>query len=556
MGHQKVEGFTNMPSTFFHFMKPNIILTGFMGTGKSTVGRLLAERLGRPFLDTDEEIVRRTGQTIAAIFDSRGQAYFRGLEGELAYELSRKEGLVMATGGRLLLDPANVLDLGQNGLVFCLTAAPQEILARLEDDPVKRPLLAGPDPASKIAHLLEERAAAYGRYPAITTSGRTAAAVAEAIMARLPHTQPPDLSQPSRLTVRHFDGQYEVVVGRDLLSRLDQWLPQRRPSLLISDKRIGPLHAAQCQGADLLAPSIFIPSGESYKTLATVAELYDAFLAAGLDRGGQILALGGGVVGDAAGFAAATYMRGIPFVQLPTSLLAMVDASIGGKTGVDLPQGKNLVGAFKQPAAVLADLVTLVTLPTAEWTAGLSEIIKHGLLAAPALLAQVQHVQQPTADADYNWSQLQSLIVRAVQVKRDVVQRDPFEMGERATLNLGHTFAHAIEQATHYRIRHGEAVAMGLVAAARLSAKLGHCAPDLPEKVAGWVTAVGLPAEIPPHLDPAVLLKLMQRDKKKLAGRLRFVLLRDVGEVFVSGDVTVEEVLAVISNQSSVTSKK
>ena len=556
MGHQKVEGFTNMPSTFFHFMKPNIILTGFMGTGKSTVGQLLAERLGRPFLDTDEEIVRRTGQPIATIFDSRGEAYFRGLEGELAYELSRKEGLVMATGGRLLLDPANALDLGQNGLVFCLTAAPEEILARLENDPVKRPLLAVPDPAGKIAHLLEERAVAYGRYPAITTSGQTAAAVAEAILARLPHTQPPDLSQPSHLAVRHFDGQYEVVVGRGLLSRLDQWLPQRRPSLLISDESIGPLYAAQCRGADLLAPSIFIPAGEGYKTLATVARLYDAFLAAGLDRGGQILALGGGVVGDTAGFAAATYMRGLPFVQLPTSLLAMVDASIGGKTGVDLPQGKNLVGAFKQPAAVLADLETLVTLPAAEWTAGLSEIIKHGLLAAPALLAQVQQVRQPTADSDCNWRQLQSLIVRAVQVKRDVVQRDPFEMGERATLNLGHTFAHAIEQATQYQIRHGEAVAMGLVAAARLSAKLGHCAPDLPEKVAGWVTAVGLPAEIPTHLDPAVLLKLMQRDKKKLAGRLRFVLLRDVGEVFVSGDVTVEEVLAVISNQSSVTSKK
>ena len=549
MGHQKVEGLTNMPSTFFYFMKPNIILTGFMGTGKSTVGRLLAARLGRPFLDTDEEIIRRTGQTTADIFDNQGERYFRGLEGALAYELSQQEGLIIATGGRLMLDPANVLDLGQNGIVFCLTATPAEILARLETDPVKRPLLAGADPVAKIEQLLAQRAAAYGRYPVISTSGQTAAALAEQIIAQLPQTASLDLRQPTRLPVNHFDGQYDVIIGRGLLANLDRWLPQKRPSLLISDETIGPLHAPRCQGIDLLAPTIFIPPGEEHKTLATVAGLYDAFLTAGLDRGGQILALGGGVVGDTAGFAAATYMRGVPLVQLPTSLLAMVDASVGGKTGVDLPQGKNLVGAFKQPAVVLADLDSLITLPSAEWTAGLSEIIKHGLLASPGLLAQVQQVAQPTADPSHNLIGLQSLIVRAVQVKRDVVQRDPLEMGERATLNLGHTFAHAIEQATHYQIRHGAAVAIGLVAAARLSAKLGHCAPDLPEKVAGWVTAVGLPTEIPPQLDPAVLLKLMQRDKKRLAGRLRFVLLRDVGDVFVSDEVTDKEVLAVVSSQ-------
>jgi shikimate kinase / 3-dehydroquinate synthase len=519
----------------------NIILTGFMGTGKSTVGRLLAERLQRPFLDTDDEIIRRTGQTIADIFDNQGQAYFRGLEGELAYELSQREGMVIATGGRLMLDPANALDLEQNGLVFCLTAAPAEILARLADDPVKRPLLDVADPEAAIARLLQQRAEAYGRYPAIPTSGLTATAVAEQIIAQLPQTQPTDLSQPTRLPVRHLDGQYEVVIGRDLLPHLNQWLPQR-PSLLVSDETIGPLHAPRCQGIELLAPPIFIPPGEDHKTLATVASLYDAFLAAGLDRGGQVMALGGGVVGDAVGFAAATYMRGVPVVQAPTSLLAMVDASVGGKTGVDLPQGKNLVGAFKQPAVVLADLHSLTSLPAAEWTAGLAEIIKHGLLAAPALLTQAAQVSQPTADG-YNWAALQALIVRAVQVKRDVVQRDPFEMGERATLNLGHTFAHAVEQATGYRVRHGEAVAMGLVAAARLSAKLGHCSPDLPEKVAGWVTAVGLPAEIPAHLDPTELLALMQRDKKKLRGRLRFVLIKDVGQVFVSDAVAESAVL-------------
>jgi 3-dehydroquinate synthase len=505
----------------------------------------LAERLQRPFLDTDDEIVRRAGQSIADIFDNRGEAHFRGLEGELAYGLSQQEGLIISTGGRLMLDAANALDLGQNGLIFCLTAAPREILARLADDPVKRPLLNVADPEAAIERLLKQREAAYGRYPAIATGGLTPAAVVEQIIAQLPQAAPPDLSQPTRLPVRAPEGGYEVVVGRGLLPQLDQWLP-KRPALLVSDDNVGPLYAAQCRGVAQLAPPISLPAGEAYKTLATVAQVYDACLEAGLDRGGQLLALGGGVIGDLVGFAAATYMRGVSFAPLPTSLLAMVDASVGGKTGVDLPQGKNLVGAFKQPTAVLADLNSLISLPAVEWTAGLAEIIKHGLLAAPALLRQTTQTAQPTAAADYNWPHLQSLIVRAIQVKRDVVQRDPFEMGERATLNLGHTFAHALEQATQYQIRHGEAVAIGLVAAARLSAVLGHCAADLPERVKGWVTAVGLPAEIPPHLTPAELLPFMRRDKKKLAGRLRFVLLREVGDVFVSDQVEESALLAAL----------
>ena len=256
------------------------------------------------------------------------------------------------------------------------------------------------------------------------------------------------------------------------------------------------------------------------------------------------MALGGGVVGDTAGFVAATYMRGVRFVQCPTTLLAMVDASVGGKTGVDLPEGKNLVGAFKQPTAVLADLDTLHTLPPEEFSAGLAEVIKHGLLADPRLFARLEmeswdgRTALPAA--------LQALITDAIQVKRDVVQADPFEGGRRALLNLGHTFAHAIEQVSGYAVRHGPAVGLGLVAAAQLSAGLGYCDAALPARVTAVVARAGLPVHIPAALNPTALYRAMGSDKKKAAGRLRFILLREIGAAFVADGVPETAVLDAI----------
>jgi 3-dehydroquinate synthase len=271
--------------------------------------------------------------------------------------------------------------------------------------------------------------------------------------------------------------------------------------------------------------------------------IYEKLLASGLDRQGTIVALGGGVVGDVAGFAAATYMRGVDLVQCPTSLLAMVDASIGGKTGVDLPQGKNLVGAFKQPRIVLADVGVLGTLPRAEFAAGMAEVVKAGLIGDPMLWEALENGRW---DGEF-WEQedMQSLVVQAVRVKRDVVEEDPFERGRRAVLNLGHTFGHAIEQVSNYEIRHGEAVAIGLVAAARLSASLGHCSPTLGERIEALLARLKLPTRIA-GLEAEALLVAMSSDKKKAGGRLRFVLLRGVGDVFISGDVPDAAVLSTL----------
>jgi 3-dehydroquinate synthase len=530
----------------------NIILTGFMGTGKTTVGRLLAQRLGREFVDTDELIVARAGRPIADIFNEDGETRFREWEAQVAGELAEQRGLVIATGGRLMLDPDNAAALGATGPVFCLTADPADILARVAAEDGKRPLLAGDDPHTRVRALLRRRAAAYDRFRAVDTGGRTLEEVTAAIAALLAE------NPGETLPVRHPGGSYDVSVGEGLLPQVQALAGINGPAAIITDSHVGPRHAPALQNPSFSEkpgfypwPVLTMPAGEPHKTLDTARALYDGLLAAGLGRDGTIIALGGGVVGDVAGFVAATYLRGVEFVLCPTSLLAMVDSSIGGKTGVDLPQGKNLVGAFKQPRRVLADVLTLATLPAAEFTAGLAEIAKHGLIADPILWQRLMMEEwhfdpRRLATERLLRADLQSLIARAIRVKRDVVEEDPYEAGRRAVLNLGHTFGHAIEQVSGYSVRHGEAVAMGLAAAAHLSAALGECAPSLPRLVEMVLTRLGLPIHIPPALDPAALYAAMSSDKKKQAGQLRFVLIGDVGDVFVRDGVPEAAVMAAL----------
>lgn len=530
----------------------NIILTGFMGTGKSTVGRLLAGRLGWEFVDTDDLIVARDGRAIADIFNEDGETRFRELEAQVAGELAGRRGLVIATGGRLMLDPDNAAALGATGPVFCLSAEVATILARVMADDGRRPLLAVDDPEGRIDALLHRRAPAYARFRAVDTGDRPATEVAAEIAALLAG------GLRETIAVRHPSGTYDVVVGEGLLAATLRHAGIDGPAAVITDSRVGPLHAGRVQkpgfsekpGFSKL-PILTMTAGEQHKTLDTVRALYDDLLAAGMDRDATIIALGGGVVGDVAGFVAATYLRGIDFVLCPTTLLAMVDSSIGGKTGVDMPQGKNLIGAFKQPRLVLADIDTLATLPADEFTAGLAEVAKHGLIADPVLWQRLMMEEwhfdpRQLANDRLLRSDLHSLVTRAIRVKRRVVEEDPYEGGRRAVLNLGHTFGHAVEQVSGYAVRHGEAVAMGLAAAAHLSAALEECSPSLPKLVEMVLARLGLPTHIPAAFDPAALYAAMGSDKKKKAGRLRFVLIRDVGDVFIRGDIPEEKVMAAL----------
>jgi 3-dehydroquinate synthase len=342
-----------------------------------------------------------------------------------------------------------------------------------------------------------------------------------------------------RIPVDAPGGSYDILIVagalRDLRQNVDAYRLEGK-IVVATNETLAPLYGEMLAAALPDAALVIIPDGEQYKMLATVAQLYADFINVELDRTGTVIALGGGVLGDTVGFAAATYMRGVRLVQIPTTLLAMVDSSVGGKVGVDLPQGKNLVGAFKQPAVVLIDTDVLATLPAREWRCGMAEVIKHGLLADEKLLDPALHTLERASE----------LIHLAVQVKVDIVQQDPYEQGIRAHLNLGHTFAHAIERVTDYRWLHGEAVGVGLLAAARLSHRLALCDADLPQRVEEILTMTGLPRHTN-GLDPEAVYAAMFTDKKWQNRKSRFVLLRGVGQPVIVEGIEEAAVIQVLS---------
>ena len=333
------------------------------------------------------------------------------------------------------------------------------------------------------------------------------------------------------------DRSYPIVIGQGLLSdeqTLSNLVPQR-DILLVSNTTVAPLYADLVTAA--LQPRrmvrVDLPDGESHKTLATVARILDVLVANRYGRDALIIALGGGVVGDTAGFTAACYQRGIAFLQIPTTLLAQVDSSVGGKTGVNHPGGKNLIGAFHQPIAVVADTATLATLPDRELRAGLAEVIKYGLLRRRFFTWLEQNLDALLARDN---AALVHAIRRACETKAAIVARDEREQGDRALLNLGHTFGHAIEAATHYQTwLHGEAVAAGMSLAAQMSARMGWCPAPQVDRLQRLLLRAGLPTDTG-KLDPLELRALMAIDKKVAAGRIRLVLLRDIGAATVTGD--------------------
>lgn len=512
----------------------NLTITGFMGTGKSTVGSIFAERLGRPFVDMDERLEAELGKTIAEVFADDGEEVFRLAEARLCQQLAGETGLVIATGGGALVNDENRQVLAESGPIVCLTAGIDTVLERVEafED---RPLLPG-DRAEKrqnIERLLLSRREAYARIPLhVPTDGIDAAAVADRVLDTLAGND--EIPGMTRITVPTPEGHYHICLGAGILAQAGCLLANRHlakgQAAIVSNETVA-AHYAETLSESLrqegYAPVLCtVPEGEAHKTLATVQGLYDQFVAAGLDRRSPIIGLGGGVIGDMAGFAAATYLRGAPFVQVPTSLLSMVDASVGGKTGVDLPQGKNLVGAFKQPAVVIIDPDVLAELPAAEFRAGLAEIVKHGILGAPELFRQLEK-EGPT--------NLTQMIADAVRVKVDVVIEDPFERGRRATLNLGHTFGHAIEQVSGYRLRHGEAVAVGTVAAARMAVALQRCEQSTAERIEDCLERLGLPTSAS-GLDLDEVYAMMFQDKKRQGKMLRLIIPQDIGDVVIIDD--------------------
>ncbi|HEX7593155.1 MAG TPA: 3-dehydroquinate synthase [Anaerolineae bacterium] len=524
-----------------------LVLTGFMGTGKTTVGKLVAEKLSRELVDMDLAIEAREGMTVHALFAAPGEEYFRARESGLCLELAQRGNLVVATGGGTLVDPRNRAAFA-GALVVCLDATADAVCARVKDAG-DRPLL-GVGARERIESLMAARREAYAQIAFhVDTTNKTVDQVADEVVAWLERTKTEE-----RIAVKTLDMAYSVDVGAGLLARVGARVAAldsfSRRCAVVTNACVGSIYASQVTDslrAAGFAPSVIeIRDGEKFKTLDTAREIYDQLIDAQLDRRSIIFALGGGVVGDVAGFAAATFLRGVPFVQLPTTLLAMVDASIGGKVAVDHPRGKNLIGAFKPPCAVIADTNALATLPAAEWRAGMAEVVKHAIIGDAGLFEMLEVGNWKFDPSTSLRASVGSWIVRAIQVKVDIVTRDPFEHGERAQLNLGHTFAHALEKLSGYELRHGDAVAIGLMGAARLAARRGTCPRALVERIETLLGALGLPTRVPRARSAAALVDAMQTDKKRADGALRFVLPRALGDVVSVDDVTRGEIVAAI----------
>jgi 3-dehydroquinate synthase len=335
---------------------------------------------------------------------------------------------------------------------------------------------------------------------------------------------------------------YEIYIGTGMIERMALLFAKQRWGsryFMITDSTVAALYGQQVQGVfttrGLTIDMIAFPAGEAAKDIATIRSIGDQLLGLGADRTSALIALGGGVVGDIAGFVASIYMRGIPYLQIPTTLLAQVDSSIGGKTGIDLSRGKNILGTFYQPKGVFIDLAFLKTLPTSELRTGLAEVIKYGIIEDPELFGILESKAEAITSLDLDL--LQEVVIRSCHIKKGIVEIDEHEKGVRRILNFGHTIGHAIEAESGYAITHGDAIAMGMVAAAIISERLHHLPAGDRERIIALIRALGLPVSIPSHLTPAGIYARLYGDKKKAGDTLHFVLLRKIGTPFVTSAV-------------------
>lgn len=545
---------------------PNLILTGFSGTGKSAAGAEVARLLDLPFIDTDVTIARKAGKTIAAIFAEDGEAVFRQMETAALKEACGQHDVVIATGAGALATPGNQDLALRSGLVICLEATPETVASRLNelqstdnDDSSVRPLLAGPKALARIRSLKATRQPIYAlAHWTIHTDNLTIDEVAHEVVHgrnRLqgqPTSNLSDNNETPAALVRTSAGTCPIYVSWGILNSFASLIKAAgltSVSYIISDTGVFPHYGSRVQQGlektNIPVHTLTLPLGEDSKSLGTASTCYQWLAERRAERNHLIIALGGGVIGDLGGFVAATFNRGLPFVQVPTSLAAMVDASIGGKTAVNLPQGKNLVGLFRQPRMVVADVQTLTTLPRREMASGWAEAIKHGLILDANLLetfesrcAEIEKLEQPIAT---------EVIQRSVAIKADVVSRDEREtLGIRTLLNYGHTIGHALETASGYgTLLHGEAVSVGMSAAARISKGMGLLAAADVARQDRLLSSFGLPIRYT-RVDRDAVRHAMGVDKKTQAGIIQWVLLNKLGDGILSSDVPSELVDAVL----------
>ena len=542
----------------------SIVLVGMMGSGKTSVGRRLAQRLGLDFVDADHEIEAAADMTIQEIFARHGEGYFRDGERRVMARLLAEKQRVLATGGGAFMQALTRENISRHGVSVWLNAD-LDVLARRVRKRTNRPMLHTTNPEDTLRKLIDERYPVYAQADvSVLSIDGPHDVVVDAILEQLETNLDRLVRQetPTQATVRvELDNRaYDIVIGQDLIVSAGRYISTLFPKsacAIVTDENLAREHLPALErGLDahgIRHARIVITPGEPSKCWSTFARVCDDIIAAKMERGDLVVALGGGVVGDLAGFAAATVRRGMRFIQIPTSLLAQVDSSVGGKTAINSDHGKNLIGAFYQPSLVLADTGALATLPPREFRAGYAEVVKYGLIDdAPFFDWLTTNWQAIFARGP----ELIEAIRKSCASKAAVVARDETEQGDRALLNLGHTFGHALETLLHYdneRLVHGEGVAIGVACAARFSAKLGYASASDAERVEAHLKECGLPSRITQikgwNHGPDQILEAMYQDKKVQRGSLTFILMRRIGESFIARGVEAEKVRAFLDEE-------
>jgi len=542
---------------------PAIVVTGFMGTGKSTVGQELANMLGFEFIDTDTEIERVAGRSVSQIFSDDGEERFRQLERELCVKIADKRGVVVAAGGGTLIDDHNYDRFAGHADLVLLEATIETLVDRLdtgEDRPLLHEdgtVLRGDALRTRIQQLLSQRADQYNRITTrIDTTKSTAAETATRIATTIELPAKSLVIDPTGITGQELPlkGRYgtsRVEIGRGALSRIGASLQREgltTHAFLLMPETTRSLYLTQIAGsldaAGIPFSLIKVEDGDPKKDIAQTQDIIDRLIECGARRDAVVVPVGGGVTGDIGGFAASLFMRGVPLVQVPTTLLAQVDSGIGGKVGVNHPLAKNLIGAFYQPHVVINDPCTLRTLPLEEVSNGMAEVIKAALIGSRPFF---EYLEETTCNAQERYTDIEFLetcVVEAARIKCDIVNEDPYEKDRRRELNLGHTVGHALEASAKYHgLKHGQAVSLGLIAAFQIAVDRGVTDETTMARVRSVLDCCGLPVTLD-SFDHDAVVRSLKLDKKIRNNRLHFILPTGVGSCQVVDDVAVDEIIS------------
>lgn len=495
----------------------NVYLGGFMAAGKTSVGKALSEHLGLAFVDTDQVIEERAGKSISRIFSEEGESFFRAMERELIEELLQVRNAVISLGGGILADKELRRKIMERGTLVVLSVTPDTVIERVRSQKGQRPLLE----KENLRSLWEKRGPAYREAHLHISTDEISVDTISREIERYLEILPEKAGSSSRcLECRTRDYSYPLIIGKGILGTFQDDLERDwSSSLVVSDTLTGALYGdliEQGRGVHIL------PRGEEAKSQENLFRLFSSLHEKDIDREGTLVALGGGTVGDVTGFAAATWMRGIGLVQCPTTLLAQVDSAIGGKTAINMPYGKNLVGAFHQPMLVVADVTCLKTLPEEEFRQGMGEVLKYALGEDQSLLDWLGSNLVGIKDRDLDV--LEDMVARCARIKAEIVSSDEKEKrGLRARLNLGHTVGHALEGASSYQgWKHGDAVAYGTLIMSRLSMERGTLDQELNEKFSFLFREFNFPTGPLPSWEK--ILPFIRKDKKFHSSRERFIL--------------------------------